>query len=115
MKLATEYFQKIKNGTKTIECRLNDEKRKSLRIGDKIEFSDVQNDADKTTAEIVALHIFPAFSELLNCFPITSFGADNKKDFLAVLKKIYSDKDEKKYGVVGIEVKLFINKMGAQA
>ncbi len=106
MKLATEYFQKIKNGTKIIECRLYDEKRKLLNIGDKIEFSDAQNDTDKITAEVVALHTYPSFSELLNHFPIASFGAENKEDFLAVLKKFYSDEDEKKYGVVGIEIKL---------
>ena len=106
MKLTTEYFQKIKNGAKTIECRLYDEKRKLLNVGDKIEFSAAQNDTDKISAEIVALHTFPTFSELLDHFPISSFGADDKNDFLAVLKKFYSDEDEKKYGVVGIEIKL---------
>lgn len=106
MKLATEYFQKIKNGIKTIECRLYDEKRRLLNVGDKIEFSDAQNDADKITVEIVALHTYPFFSELLDHFPITSFGAENKEDFLAVLKKFYPHEEEKKYGVVGIEMKL---------
>lgn len=105
MKLATEYFQKIKNGTKTIECRLRDEKRKLLNVGDMIEFSDTQNDTDKITAKIVALHTYPSFSELLNHFPIASFGAENKEDFLAVLKRFYSNEDEEKYGVVGIEIK----------
>jgi ASC-1-like (ASCH) protein len=106
MSLATEYFKKIKNGTKTIECRLYDEKRKLLNIGDKIEFRDAQNDIDETSAEIVGLHTYPSFSELLNHFPITSFGANNKEDFLMILKKFYSDEDEQRYGVVGIEIKL---------
>ncbi len=106
MKMATGYFQKIKNGTKTIECRLYDEKRKLLNVGDKIEFSDAQNDTDKISAEIVTLRTFSTFSELLDHFPTVSFGAENKEDFLAILKKFYSDEDEKKYGVVGIEIKL---------
>ena len=39
MKLKESPFERIKNGTKTIEFRLYDEKRKQIKIGDKIEFS----------------------------------------------------------------------------
>jgi ASC-1-like (ASCH) protein len=106
MRLATEYFEKIKGGTKTIECRLYDEKRKELKVGDVIEFSDTQNEPDKIMSEIIALHPFPSFSELLDHFPIASFGGESKEQFLSALKKFYSDEDEKKYGVVGIEIKL---------
>ena len=35
MKLNNEPFNLIKNGTKTVELRLNDEKRKLLNIGEK--------------------------------------------------------------------------------
>lgn len=38
MRLHPEPFEKIKNGTKIIEMRLNDEKRQKVQIGDKIEF-----------------------------------------------------------------------------
>ncbi|MFZ3011649.1 MAG: ASCH domain-containing protein [Minisyncoccia bacterium] len=106
MQLATEYFNKIRNGIKTIECRLFDEKRKLLKIGDVIEFVNAGNEEEKIKSEIVALHKFSNFSELLDCFPITIFGGENKEQFLSVLKKFYSDEDEKKYGVVGIEIKL---------
>lgn len=34
MKLQAEPFQKIRSGTKTVEMRLNDEKRQSIREGD---------------------------------------------------------------------------------
>ena len=113
MQLATEYFEKIKNGTKTIECRLYDEKREKMRVGDTIEFSDTKNERHKILSEITALHQFPSFSELLDHFPITSFGGENKGQFLSALKQFYSDEDEKKYGVVGIEIKL-IKKEGVQ-
>ena len=106
MKLADEYFEKIKNGKKTIECRLYDEKRKTLQIGDTIEFSNAQNGNDKISAKIVAFHTFPSFNELLDHFPITSFGAEDKKKFLEVLRKFYSKEKEEKYGVVGIEIEL---------
>jgi ASC-1-like (ASCH) protein len=106
MRLTTEQFEKIKNGNKTIECRLFDEKRMLLKVGDKIEFSDAQNDTNKVLVEIVDLHVFPTFSELIDSFPIASFGATNKQDFLSLLKGFYSYEDEKKFGVVGIEIRI---------
>ena len=39
MKLNESPFERIKNGTKTVEFRLYDEKRQQIKIGDKIEFS----------------------------------------------------------------------------
>ena len=39
MKLNKSPFERIKNGTKTIEFRLFDEKRQQIKVGDKIEFS----------------------------------------------------------------------------
>ena len=38
MKLQEEYFNFIKNGTKQYEIRLNDEKRRRIKVGDFIEF-----------------------------------------------------------------------------
>ena len=39
MKLNEKPFNNIKNGTKTVEYRLFDEKRKLLNVGDNIVFS----------------------------------------------------------------------------
>ena len=41
MKLNDEPFQKIRDGKKTIELRLFDEKRRKLELGDHIIFSKV--------------------------------------------------------------------------
>ena len=38
MKLQPKNFDYILNGTKRIEIRLNDEKRKKIKLGDKIKF-----------------------------------------------------------------------------
>lgn len=43
MRLNNEPFNKIKEGTKTVELRLLDEKRKTLRVGDKIIFTNRTN------------------------------------------------------------------------
>ena len=90
----------------SIECRVYDEKRKGLKVGDTIEFSNRQDESKKITAEVIALHVFPSFSELLSHFPASSFDTEGKQEFPKVSKKFYSHKEEKKYGVVGIEIKL---------
>lgn len=38
MKLQPKYYDFILNGTKRIEIRLNDEKRKTIKVGDTITF-----------------------------------------------------------------------------
>ena len=42
MKLQDEPFIKIKNGLKTVEMRLNDEKRQKINIDDDIEFTNIK-------------------------------------------------------------------------
>ena len=39
MKLNPKYFEYMNNGTKRVEVRLNDEKRRCIQIGDEIIFS----------------------------------------------------------------------------
>lgn len=51
MKLQNEPFKQIKKGTKEIEIRLNDEKRKFFEINDHIEFINI------TTLEIMFVKI----------------------------------------------------------
>ena len=55
MKLNNGPFERIKNGTKTIELRLNDEKRQLLKIKDLIEFTNRTND-EKILVEIENLY-----------------------------------------------------------
>ena len=46
MKLLPQYFNYIKNGTKRLELRLNDEKRKNIKINDIIIFEKVDKDTE---------------------------------------------------------------------
>ncbi|HEX4103915.1 MAG TPA: ASCH domain-containing protein [Candidatus Paceibacterota bacterium] len=106
MKLATEYFDKIEAGTKSIECRLYDEKRQQIKIGDNIEFSDAQDGKRKVMSEVVALHQFRSFGDLFKRFSVVALGGNTKDEVFSALRKFYSPEDEEKYGVVGIEIKL---------
>ena len=109
MKLKQNPFQAIANGTKTIEMRLYDEKRRLVHEGDEIEFLNETNGQTVIT-KVVKLHLFHSFDELYNNFDKVNLGY--KKDEEAKpsdMEKYYSQEDISKYGVVGIEISL-INK-----
>ena len=74
MKLKESPFERIKNGTKTIEFRLYDEKRKQIKIGDKIEFSKLPELEEKIVVEVLDLYKNVSFKELF--------------------KKVFTDKEE---------------------
>ena len=105
MKLNNEPFECIKNGTKTIELRLNDEKRKLLTVRDYIEFTNrVTN--EKLLVEVVDLFKYNSFEELYKHFNKIEMGYSineeaNPKD----MENYYSKEEQEKYGVLGIKIK----------
>ncbi len=105
MNLNDDPFNRIKEGTKTIESRLNDEKRQLLKIKDYIEFTN-RLTFEKMLVEIINLHKYPNFEELYKHFNKIELGYDkntlaNSKD----MEEYYSKEEQEKYGVVGIEIK----------
>lgn len=67
MKLQNGPFNSIKNGKKTIELRLYDEKRQKVKIRDKIEFTNILNN-EKILTEVINLHKYKTFEELYKHF-----------------------------------------------
>ena len=65
MKLQNDPFVKIKNKTKTIEMRLNDEKRKNLKLNDVIEFTNVLTN-EKLSVKVLNLYHYNDFKKRLN-------------------------------------------------
>ena len=109
MKLQPKPFESIANGTKIIEIRLYDEKRRQLNVGDEIEFL---NEASGQTilTEVIQLHLFPNFYELYKHFDKKQLGYEESEIAdPSDMEKYYSKEHILKYGVVGIEVRL-INK-----
>ena len=105
MKLHNGPFERIKNGTKTIELRLNDEKRQLLKIKDLIEFTNRANN-EKILVEIENLYYYPSFEELYKNFDKIAMGYDeddvaDSKD----MEEYYSLEEQAKYGVLGIKMK----------
>ncbi len=73
MKLAPGPFSMIKSGSKSIELRLYDEKRKQIRIGDTIIFTSTEN-GEQLKAVVIALHRFDSFDELYRSLPLLKCG-----------------------------------------
>lgn len=67
MGLQAKYYDYIKNGTKRIELRLFDEKRRGrIKIGDTIEFANP--DGEKLLAKVVGLLRYGPFEDLFRDF-----------------------------------------------
>ena len=64
MKLNESPFERIKNGTKTIEFRLFDEKRQHIKVGDQIEFSKLPDLREKLLVNVVELYREDTFENL---------------------------------------------------
>lgn len=102
MKLQSHYFEQIAQKTKTIEVRLNDEKRRALNIGDIIVFCHTTTNQLLTTT-ITQLAVHETFTQLFASAPAIQFGVDEHGD-LPNMHQFYNIDDEKKYGVVGIHL-----------
>lgn len=106
MRLHNSPFNLIKSGTKTIELRLNDEKRSLIKVGDKIEFTNRITE-EKIVVEVVNLHKYDSFLELYKHFDKVSMGYDEDEDADPKdMEQYYSKEEQDKYGVLGIEIKL---------
>lgn len=104
MRLYHEPFAKIKAGTKTIEMRLNDEKRSQVQTGDEIEFTDL-SDGEKFVCSVKNVYKYPSLYELYQHHGKESIGYDDGENAdPADMLEIYSEENIRKYGVVGIEV-----------
>lgn len=108
MKLNPRPFGMIKNGEKTFEMRLFDEKRQQLKEGDEIIFTNNVT-GETLNAKIMKLHRFDTFEELYSSLPLLQCGytaAEVEEASAADMEQYYSVEQQKEYGVVGIEIAL---------
>ena len=100
-----KYYNMLKQGTKVIELRLFDDKRKKINIGDVIEFSNNSNIEDTFLAQVVKLHRADNFEVLCHKIDCHNAGFDTNQELMKVLEEFYSLERQKELGVVGIEIK----------
>lgn len=104
MRLKPDPFDRILSGKKKIEFRLWDEKRQLISQGDQIIFTNT--DTGKTISTyVVGIHIANSFVQLKDVLIKKKLIEETDFEPSAMLK-YYSGEEEKKYGVVGIEIAL---------
>lgn len=108
MKLKSPFFERIEKGEKIYEIRLNDEKRKKIKIGDHINFKKEPELTENFTAQVVGLDHFSSFKEVIGAYSPKEIGFEgqNKDEIERVYYAFYSKTNEKQYGVVAIKVKV---------
>ncbi len=107
MKLHPEPFGKLKDGTKSLELRLYDDKRKEINVGDAIIFQKEPGRTEEIRARVIGLVRYANFSDLMDDFaPKRYLGHSDKADALAGISRFYTEEDQAKNGVLGIRIKI---------
>ena len=108
MKLQPKFFDFIKYGTKRIELRLYDEKRRNIELGDKIIFWKEPELEEVVEATVVGLLRYESFKKLFEDFDVSLLADSSmtKEELLEVLEEFYTMEKQEKYGVLGIRIEL---------
>lgn len=107
MGLAEPDFQKVANGTKTLELRLFNKKRSLIKTGDFIRFESRGSDHNIVTCEVRSIHKGDTFFELFNSqLDPRHAGFSSATDVVKAVRRFYSEEDEKTAGVICFGIKL---------
>ena len=103
--LDSDIFDIVDNGSKNVEIRLNDEKRRQLNVGDTLVFLRRPDDIDSVRATITNLVYLNSFEDVFNNYGMKRVYLENtsKEDYINLMKRFYSDEEVSEYGVVAIE------------
>lgn len=112
MGLYAQPMASIQSGRKTVEVRLNDEKRRKIKLGDTIQFTKVPGEEETLTVEVIGLREFPTFKEMYETIPAEDFDAvgDSISEMVDSTYEIYSPEREKEWGTLAITIKLLEEK-----
>ena len=106
MNLSPLPFSRIADGSKTIELRLNDEKRQKIAVGDSIVFTNTETE-ETVSAKVLALHKFPDFEALYKALPLEKCGYAESELSTAHhtdMEQYYPQEKIQKHGALGIEI-----------
>ena len=109
MRLRRDPFEAILCGRKSVEVRLYDEKRRKIRPGDEIEFTEEEGERRVLLVKVTGIRVFPGFKELYESFPPEKLGylpeaAQSAK--YTDMEEYYSKEEQEKYGAVGIMIEM---------
>jgi ASC-1-like (ASCH) protein len=107
LQLASEPFNSITLGTKTIESRLFDERRQQIQLGDTLIFTNREAPNQTQEVEVIGLLRYRTFHDLFTHNDSAKFGGENVEWLENQINEFYSNKDQAKYGVIGLEFELY--------
>lgn len=106
MQLADAPFRAIKSGTKTVEMRLNDERRRGILAGDLILFTHRDN-GDTMLARVVSKTAYNSFHELYLCYDKQEIGyTEHEIPDPSDMLMYYTEADIARYGALAIRIEL---------
>lgn len=106
MHVGNKVYKDIKDGRKTIEMRLFDEKRKEFKVGDTIVFKN-RKDGNTLKCKITNLYQYNNFEELYKHHDKLALGYKEDDVASPADMNIYYDYNKiNKYGVLAIEISL---------
>lgn len=107
LRLNKKPFESIRNKTKTVEMRLYDEKRQRIKPGDTILFKLRDNESETIKVLVKNIKVFKNFEELYKNYDKVSLGyREDETASFKDMEEYYSTYEQKKYGVVAIEIKV---------
>lgn len=110
MNLSPSPFEAIKSGSKTVELRLYDAKRRRLSVGDEILFTNCSS-KEQTKRKIEGLRVFSDFFELYSHYDPVSIGYNDGKTADPNDMYLYYSKEEiDQCGVIAIELEHSLNR-----
>ena len=100
MRLDPDIFEEIKNGNKTIEYRLYDEKRRKIKAEDKIEFKKRPDFKEIILVKVVEIYTEKTFEDLFR-----KFYTDKDKiiESASYMNRFYSPEKIEEYGTIAIK------------
>lgn len=103
--LHPEVFEIVENGIKDVEVRVNDEKRRNLKVGDTLIFLKRPDEVEKIYAKVINLVYFNSFLEVCSHYSMKRIYLEetSNDEYIGLMSKFYSDDEVNKYGVVAIE------------
>ena len=106
--LDEDIFEVVKNGTKKIELRVNDEKRRKIKEGDIIIFLKRPEEKETIEALVEKLEYYNNFKEAIDNYEIEDIYTKEytKEDFIELLSRFYSNEEIEKYGEETIKFKI---------
>ncbi len=106
-RIYNEVYNEIVSGKKTIEFRLLNEKTKSIKQGDEIQFKVLNNEDRYVLVEVINKYIYSDLEELWNHKDIINNILNySKEEFINTFYNIFGKEKVESSKIVGIEFKI---------